>query len=123
MDDGQIFCEPADVDTILRTIDEENIKNGLERGRGVKVKSVCRLVGPAECRARVDAGWRTEYVMESSILSPENDLEGHVLGINFDDADGISNQFREASSLACAARKQVKIIDDIPCELAVMQAC
>ena len=80
-------------------------------------------MGPAECRARVDAGWRTEYVKESSILSPENDLEGHVLGINFDDADGISNQFREASSLACAARKQVKIIDDIPCELAVMQAC
>ena len=46
-----------------------------------------------------------------------------MLGINFDDADGAPNQFLEASSLACTARKEVKIIDDIPCELSVMQAC
>ena len=34
LDDGQIFCDPSDADSILRTSDDESSKVGLERGRG-----------------------------------------------------------------------------------------
>ena len=123
MDDGQILCGLGQADQKLRCIDEESLKAGLERGRGDKAKSVCRLIGPAEHKVMVHAGWYTDYIKESSVASPENDLEGHVLGIDFDNADGASVLFVESVRRAVDARKQTKNMDDIPCELAAMQGC
>ena len=41
MDDGQLYCDPGDADTILKTLDEESRRAGMERGRGDRAKSVC----------------------------------------------------------------------------------
>ena len=123
MDDGQSFCDPNEVDAILKTLDEESWHVGMERGRGDRAKSVCRLVGSTSAKENVDASWYTEYIRNSCVPSPENDLEGHVLGINFDDANGTSKQFLEASKNAFAARGAVKCMNDVQSELAIMQAC
>ena len=47
MDDGQIVCEPGDVEAVLRTIDDEASKVGLTCGRGTNAKTICRQIGPS----------------------------------------------------------------------------
>ena len=96
---------------------------GMERGRGANAKSVCRLVGSDTAKQSIDASWYTEYINDSCVPSPDNDLEGHVLGIDFDGVDGVSKQCSEASAKACAARTEIKCINDVQCELSVMQVC
>ena len=123
MDDGQVVCEPGDVEVVLRTIDDEAFKVGLARGRGTSAKTVCRLMGSSIEKTRVGTAWYTEYVSESSVQCSDNDLEGHVLGINFDDSNGMTHQFREASAKAHESRFCAKWIDDVGCELAVTQSC
>ena len=123
MDDGQIICDPADADMILRTIDDEAAKIGAVRGRGPNAKSVCRLIGSEIARSQVLADWRTEYIVCSTIEKPDNDLEGHVLGINFDDDDATTKQFIAASDVAQFARDKLSLIGECPSELAVMQPC
>ena len=54
-----------------------------------------------------------EYVKESGIQCCVNDLEGHMLGINFDDCNGMTAQFSEASSKAHEFRLCAKWIDDV----------
>ena len=54
---------------------------------------------------------------------PDNDLEGHALGINFDDGNIVSLQFRQACKQTCDARDQLKSMGDVPCELSTLQAC
>ena len=75
MDDGQLFCDPGDTDPILRTIDEVSLLVGLERGRGGRAKSVCRLVGSSTAKGIVDPTWYTDYIRDSCFAYPENDLE------------------------------------------------
>ena len=106
MDDGQLYCDPGDADTILKTLDDESSKVGMERGRGDRAKSVCFLIGHTQAKNVVDASWYTEYIRDSCIPVPDNDLEGHILGINFDDVDSTSQQFLEASRKACGARRR-----------------
>ena len=91
MDDGQVVCQPMHVDLVLRTIDEIALKVGLVRGRGENAKTVCRLIGPPSEKSKVGPEWFTEYMRESSVQCNDNDLEGHVLGINFDDRDSTMN--------------------------------
>ena len=125
MDDGQLICQPYHADLVLRTLDDEASKVGVERGRGDAAKTVCRLICPAAGKNQIGTEWLTEYMLESSIQScgNDNDLEGHVLGIDFDDVDGVSIQFEKASQHAYNARKLVKLIDDVGCELALTQSC
>ena len=123
MDDGQLICQPDEADLVLRTLDVEASKVGVERGRGTSAKTVCRLLGSDAAKNSVSSTWLTEYMMASSVQVCDNDLEGHVLGIDFDDVDGASIQFKEASQNAYNARKLVKLIDDVGCELAVTQSC
>ena len=60
MDDGQIFCELADVDAILYTIDDESIKAALERGRGVRGNQYVDLRAPLNAeRQLMRAGVRS----------------------------------------------------------------
>ena len=71
----------------------------------------------------MDPAWYSDYIRDSCLPAPENDVEGHVLGIDFDNVDGVSKQFLAASERACAARLEIKCINDVQCELSVMQAC
>ena len=102
-DDGQVVCQPMHVDLVLRTIDEIALKVGLVRGRGENAKTVCRLIGPPSEKSQVGPEWFAEYMRESSVQCNDNDLDGHVLGINFDDRDSTTKQFQEASMKAHAS--------------------
>ena len=123
MDDGQLLCQPQDADRVLHVLDEESSKVGAERGRGVDAKSVCRLLGSEEAKNRIYSSWHTDYILASSTPIPDNDLEGHVLGINFDDSEGFDKQFLQAVVDVTEAREKVNSIDHVPCELAVVQSC
>ena len=48
MDDGQVVCEPGDVEPVLRAINDEASKVGLARGRETGVKTVFSLIGLTE---------------------------------------------------------------------------
>ena len=85
MDDGQLICQPHEVEQVMRTIDEEAALVGAERGRREDAKTVCSLLGSEEAKLQVDPSWRSEYILSSCVPTPDNFLEGHVLGINFND--------------------------------------
>ena len=101
----------------------KNRKMGAQRGRGDRAKSVCRLIGLAHLKQQIDPAWLTDYILDSTVPVPDNDLEGHVLGINFDDGKIVSLQFRQACEQTRDARDQLKSMGDVPCELSTLQAC
>ena len=121
MDDGQLICRPEDVDKILRTFDIEAARVGAKRGIGERAKTVCRLIGPAEAKNAISPDWVTDYVASSVKQSADNDLEGHVLGIDFDDAQAASKQFVQASEVAAKARAKLSEMNDVPCEMVTLQ--
>ena len=84
MDDGQILCEVLHVKDIIRAIDVEARAVGVARGWGTEVKSVCRIIGLASRRSEAAARWLTTYLQESSTPRNDSDVDGHVLGIDFD---------------------------------------
>ena len=53
----------------------------------------------------------------------DDDLDGHVLGIDFDGDDGATRQFVQASRNAFDCRQKVHSMNDPACELTVTQAC
>ena len=110
MDDGQVICRPEEVDQVMRTIDEEAARVGAERGRGEDAKTVCRLLGSEDAKLQVDASWKSEYIFSSCVPTPDNSLEGHVLGINFDDERGFTEQFEAAVEDIKKARNSVPLI-------------
>ena len=81
------------------------------------------MIGLSNEKSRIGTLWVTDYVRESSVQCSDNDLEGHVLGINFDDQNGMTNQFKHASTQAHQSRSCARWIDDVECELAVTQSC
>ena len=123
MDDGQLLCRPHEVDQVMRTIDEEAAHVGAERGRGEDAKTVCRLLGSEGAKSQVDPSWQSDYITSSCVPTPDNCLEGHVLGINFDDLNGFTEQFKSAVEDAKKARSSVFLIHHAPCEVAVIQSC
>ena len=72
---------------------------------------------------QVDPAWKTEYITTSCVDIPENCLEGHVLGIDFDDQHGFTKQFKSAVEEVKKARANVPLIDHVSCEVAVSQSC
>ena len=58
--------------------------------------------------------------MVSVVQVCDSDLQGHVLGIDFDDVDSVSIQFEKASQNVDNSRKLVTLIDDVGCELVVV---
>ena len=104
----------------MRSIDEQAARVGAERGRGEDVKKVCRLLGSEDAKSGVDPSWQSDYITSSCVPTPDNCLEGHVLGMNFEDLNGFTDRFKCAVEDAKKARSSVYFIDHAPCEPAVI---
>ena len=80
-------------------------------------------MGSDDAKLHVDPSWRSHYIVSSCVETSDNSLEGHVLGINFDDQHGFTDQFKSAVEDAKKARNSVPVIDHAPSEVAVIQSC
>ena len=73
VDDSVVFTKPHDADQVLRAFDKAIQKIGATRGTGRDVKSVARIVCPADEETLwADAGWTTEYIRDTCEVREPN---------------------------------------------------
>ncbi len=123
MDDGQVFIQPALLDSYLRALDAEALRVGASRGTGESVKSVARLVGSEEAIACAPTNWATDYVrLTCKVHEPNSPTE--VLGaIIAQDHAATEAHFLEASAKAAHTHSAIRLVEDTACELVLTRRC
>ena len=121
IDDGQLICKPAYLETWLWAFDQESAKFGASRGSGTNIKSRVHLVCP-EHRILEFHGWATEYVQTTCKVDPANST-AEILGAFIGDTEAV----KEAAIRRCAKiadkRNAITRLGSAPTELVLTRRC
>ena len=121
LDDGQLSCDPSDIDLVLRTLDTEAAHVGASRAVGPDAKSLARLLGPPDLVSNYPS-WETEYILNST--TKERAREYHVLGIDFGTDDrSTTSQFNAAAIKISSLHTSISCLGDTACELVLLRKC
>lgn len=116
MDDGQLFCRPADLDKVLKQYDDHINKVGATRGSrtaGNDVKSMVRVFH-ASGRTQTSGGWQTDHVKQTPTK-----LLGGALG----DRDQQIASFCGAVHKTSQLHEAISGVSDPATQLALRLAC
>jgi hypothetical protein len=124
IDDGQIFCKPEHLDTILKRLDQGIEETGASRGRrdaGNDIKSTVRVFD-SQGRSATSGSWRTEYVNNTCNVR-EATTSTKLLGGALGSGSQMPQIFSAAVEKTSKLHDAINEVPDPATQMALRSAC